>query len=161
MNENKYSFFEKTFNVPDNSDIKKISGKFETEMLYVTVPKQVIEEKKEPFPEIENRTANGIGEENKHEKLNNKKENTNEDSNKHGHGDEKENEKSNDREGLHEYIREKGGKQASLLKNVVMEFKNNKGIVITAILAFALGVLVAHKFESYGHSASLHNTKTD
>ncbi|XP_040988306.1 inactive protein RESTRICTED TEV MOVEMENT 2-like isoform X2 [Juglans microcarpa x Juglans regia] len=46
VHEEKIVYFEQTFEVPKNTDMDKITGKFSAEILYVTVPKQGVEEKR-------------------------------------------------------------------------------------------------------------------
>ncbi|KAL4633780.1 hypothetical protein ACB092_04G147100 [Castanea dentata] len=47
VNEDKMAYFDQSFKLPENSDVDKISARFEGEILYVTVPKQAVEEKRE------------------------------------------------------------------------------------------------------------------
>ena len=44
VNEDKMVYFDQSFKLPENSDDDKISGRFEGEILYVTVPKQAVKE---------------------------------------------------------------------------------------------------------------------
>ncbi|KAK9054485.1 hypothetical protein SSX86_025563 [Deinandra increscens subsp. villosa] len=51
--ENKYKRFEQSFELPKDADIQKITGKLDAEILYVSVPKKVGQERKdlsEPAP---------------------------------------------------------------------------------------------------------------
>lgn len=85
--ENKYKRFKETFKIPENSDIEKIKGKFEGEVLYVTIPKLL---------------PKGS-------------------------------------------LLEEGGGVGDLLQSVARNVSENKGIVITAVLAFSLGAMLSHK----------------
>lgn len=89
--ENKYKRFKEIFKIPENSDIGKIRGKFEGEVLYVTIPKLL------PKGSLLEEGGGGPG----------------------GVGD--------------------------LLQSVARNVSENKGIVITAVLAFSLGVMLSHK----------------
>ena len=44
VNEDKMVYFDQSFKLPENSDADKISGRFEGEILYVTVPEQAVRE---------------------------------------------------------------------------------------------------------------------
>ncbi|KAF5476951.1 hypothetical protein F2P56_003638 [Juglans regia] len=99
VHEDKIVYFEQTFTVPKNMDMDKTTGKFSGEILFVTVPKQVVEEKRNV----------GFSEE------------------------------------IREYLKNTNS------ENVVEMLKRNKGIFMTAILAFSLGVLVTRKSESTGN----------
>ncbi|KAL5544399.1 hypothetical protein UlMin_008183 [Ulmus minor] len=46
VHENRKLNFEKSYKVPENSNTDKITAKFDGEILYVTVPKQVVDEEK-------------------------------------------------------------------------------------------------------------------
>jgi len=90
--ENKCKRFRETFKIPENSDIEKIRGKFEEEVLYVTIPKLLLL--------LEGRRS----------------------------------------------VLEEGG-VGDLLQGVAKNVSKNKGIVITAVLAFSLGVMLSHRFK--------------
>ncbi|KAK9278644.1 hypothetical protein L1049_028217 [Liquidambar formosana] len=169
VSENKYSCFEKTCKLPENSDMENITGRFEGEMLHVIVPKQTVEEvEEEPANENanpngieeenhedEHGTTNGIKEEHDHEKPNYK-----DDDSKHGggHGShskkEEKRETSAEREDVCEECGEKWGPKASLLDSVMKRLNKHRGIFITAALAFSLGVWVSRRFESGGQEGS-------
>ncbi|WKA08365.1 hypothetical protein VitviT2T_026094 [Vitis vinifera] len=138
VSELKYIRFKQTFKLPNNSDIEKITAKFEGEILYVIVPK-VKEQKEEP--KEENGTASTVAEENVNEKPNK--------------GDDKQGEnidgeRNKQCEGVDKVFKEKLGRDAGLLECVISKLRKNKGIVMTAVLAFSLGVFITRKFESGG-----------
>lgn len=138
VSELKYIRFKQTFKLPNNSDIEKITAKFEGEILYVIVPK-VKEQKEEP--KEENGTASTVAEENVNEKPNK--------------GDDKQGEnidgeRNKQCEGVDKVFKEKLGPDAGLLECVISKLRKNKGIVMTAVLAFSLGVFITQKFESGG-----------
>ncbi|KAF5476950.1 hypothetical protein F2P56_003637 [Juglans regia] len=64
VDEEKIVYFEQTFEVPKNTDMDKTTGKFSAEILYVTIPKQVVEEKRTD----ENVEGNGSGSQREDEK---------------------------------------------------------------------------------------------
>ena len=142
VSELKYIRFKQTFKLPNNSDIEKITAKFEGEILYVIVPK-VKEQKEEP--KEENGTASTVAEENVNEKPNK--------------GDDKQGEnidgeRNKQCEGVDKVFKEKLGRDAGLLECVISKLRKNKGIVMTAVLAFSLGVFITRKFESGGEWGS-------
>nr|XP_043614324.1 histone chaperone RTT106-like [Erigeron canadensis] len=47
VSENKYKRFDQNFELPNNADIEKITGKLESEILYITVPKRVEQDHQE------------------------------------------------------------------------------------------------------------------
>ncbi|KAG2679155.1 hypothetical protein I3760_11G038500 [Carya illinoinensis] len=117
VREDKIVYFEHTFTVPKNTNMDKISGEFRGKILYVTVPKQVVEEKRTD----ENVEGNASGSQREDEKKS----------------------KGNAKVGFFEEITtDLKNKSLTNLENVVEMVKRNKGIVLTAILAFSLGVLV-------------------
>ncbi|KAG6686784.1 hypothetical protein I3842_11G038600 [Carya illinoinensis] len=135
VNEDKIVFFEQTYTVPKNTDLDNTTGKFSDEILYVTVPKQVVEEKRTD----ENVEENG----------------TDENVEGNASGSQREDEKKskgNANVGFsEETTKDLKNKSVTCLENVVEMFKRNKGILMTAILSFSLGVLVTRKSESTGH----------
>ncbi|PSR95824.1 Inactive protein RESTRICTED TEV MOVEMENT like [Actinidia chinensis var. chinensis] len=126
--EKKIVHFEQTYKVPENSDPEKTSGKFESEVLYVIVPKQVKEEERE----IQNRPANIVEEKHENDQQNKNDENTR---------------AANDK-GFQEATRKTRWNESGLLGSVVEVLSKNKGIVVTAVLAFSVGVLVCQRCQS-------------
>ncbi|VVA17054.1 PREDICTED: inactive RESTRICTED TEV [Prunus dulcis] len=160
VNEKKSEYFEQNFTIPPNSDVDKITGKFDGEILYVTVPKvaAVVEEKKEAEPEIENQNVDetaatepakpenknveGAAAENIH--LTRPK-NDGQHSNKDD-GASKKLSGINDRIFFSlENIRKWDKHEDGILKTAMEMLSKNKGTVITAVVAFSLGVLVSRQ----------------
>ncbi|BBH03909.1 HSP20-like chaperones superfamily protein, partial [Prunus dulcis] len=160
VNEKKSEYFEQNFTIPPNSDVDKITGKFDGEILYVTVPKvaAVVEEKKEAEPEIENQNVDetaatepakpenknveGAAAENIH--LTRPK-NDGQHSNKDD-GASKKLSGINDRIFFSlENIRKWDEHEDGILKSAMEMLRKNKGTVITAVVAFSLGVLVSRQ----------------
>ncbi|CAK9155678.1 unnamed protein product [Ilex paraguariensis] len=135
VSENKFIRFKQTFNVPENSNIEDIAGKFEDGLLYVAIPKYETKDMGE--------------EENEHEKREHD-ENFREGNVKQGDGNgyDHEEERVDEKEEFHEAHTENQWGEAGLFETVKEKLKKNKGIVITAILAFSVGVLMAQKFQS-------------
>ncbi|KAL3570989.1 hypothetical protein D5086_028238 [Populus alba] len=133
-NNSKVIYFEQKFKLPENSDTDKITGKFDGEILYVTVPKQ---EETYIEPEYQNTatatataTPTPTSDEN-HKRLEEK-----------GSMDSK-------RLFSRKYWRQED--EATPLEMALEMIKKNKGILLTAVLAFSLGIIVArHKLESGG-----------
>ncbi|GMY15677.1 17.8 kDa class I heat shock protein [Fagus crenata] len=155
-NDGKRIYFEQTFNLPENSDTDNITGKIDGEILYVTVPKQVAEETREH--EFVNNDVCGSEQENVHEKPINDKSyrDDHQHGNIHGYGYDSEKEKKRgNAQSAHMEFSEETIKQwergSTVLRSAVKMLKRNKGIVMTAILAFSLGVLVTHKLVSAGN----------
>lgn len=166
VNENEFKYFEENFTIPANSDVDKITGQFDDgEILYVTVPKvvAVVQEKKEPEivqekkeAEIEqNQNIEGEGAaaaENTHLRA------PNNNDGKYTHKDDGKDDGKNDAESNKllgnariffspENIR-KWEDDNGILRSAMEVLNKNKGIVITAIVAFSLGMLVSRKFET-------------
>lgn len=168
VNEKKSEYFEQNFTIPPNSDVDKITGKFDGEILYVTVPKvaAVVEEKKEAEPEIENqnveetaatepaksenKNVEGAAAENIH--LTRPK-NDGQHSNKDDGASKKLSGNNNDRIFFSlENIRKWDEHEDGILKTAMEMLRKNKGIVITAAVAFSLGMLVSRQtFQSAGN----------
>ncbi|KAJ0105050.1 hypothetical protein Patl1_17848 [Pistacia atlantica] len=150
--------FEQTFKLPPNSDIDQITGKFDGEILYVTVPKLVEAEKQQEVPERETEnisSSSNITEEIKEESSHHhhhKDENVN-----RGHAEvhgKEEHERQSDKnqmcssrvDSFDKEDVEKWAKQPSQLDWAMKILRKNKGIVVTAMIAFSLGVYVSRKF---------------
>ena len=159
VNENKCMYFEQTFALPENSDMDNISGKFDGDFLHVTVPrKSVVEENKQQESGNEN-YANSIGETSVQEEPNNRSENQ---SKHEGHGYLHEQRCDNEAKGemisketFHvaifpkEMIR-KWEQEDGPLEMAMKFLKKNKGVVLSVVIAFSIGVLVCRTFESSG-----------
>ncbi|KAJ0048275.1 hypothetical protein Pint_15259 [Pistacia integerrima] len=150
--------FEQTFKLPPNSDIDQITGKFDCETLYVTVPKLVEADKQQEVPERETEnisSSSNITEEIKEESSHHhhhKDENVN-----RGHAEvhgKEEHERQSDKkqmcssrvDSFNKEDVEKWAKQPSQLDWAMKILRKNKGIVVTAVIAFSLGVYVSRKF---------------
>ncbi|KAJ6875330.1 hypothetical protein NC652_034905 [Populus alba x Populus x berolinensis] len=129
-NNSKVIYFEQKFKLPENSDTDKITGKFDGEILYVTVPKQ---EETYIEPEYQNTataTATPTSDEN-HKRL------------------EEKGSMDSNRLFSRKYWRQED--EATPLEMALEMIKKNKGVLLTAVLAFSLGIIVArHKLESGG-----------
>ncbi|XWS48066.1 hypothetical protein CRYUN_Cryun13aG0040500 [Craigia yunnanensis] len=160
VNENKCMYFQQTFALPENSDMDNISGKFDGDFLHVTVPrKSVVEENKQQESGNENYT-NSIGETSVQEEPNNHGENQSK--HEEEHGDLHEQRWDNEAKG--EMISKETCRVASFPKEMMrkweqedsplemaMKFlKKNKGVVLSIVIAFSIGVLVRRMFESSG-----------
>lgn len=159
VNENEFKYFEENFTIPANSDVDKITGKFDGEILYVTVPKvvAVVQEKKEP--EIVQEKKEAEIEQNQNIEGAAAAENThlrapNNDDGKYTHKDDGTNDAESNKllgnariffsqENIRKWEDDNG-----ILRSAMEVLNKNKGIVITAIVAFSLGMLVSRKFET-------------
>jgi len=122
----KVIYFEQKFKLPENSDTDKITGKFDGEILYVTVPKQ---EETSVEHEYQN-TATATSDEN-HRRLEEK-----------GSID-------SYRFFSRKYWRQED--EATPLEKALEMIKKDKGILLTAVIAFSLGMIMTrHKLESRG-----------
>uniref|UniRef100_A0A803P8U8 SHSP domain-containing protein n=1 Tax=Cannabis sativa TaxID=3483 RepID=A0A803P8U8_CANSA len=151
VNENKYIRFNQTFKAPQESDLDGITAKFDGEILYLTVPK-----KKVLDPSHEN------NDQNLHQKSTGEKEKKKDhhDGINHHNKDQKE-------EKEHQKTKTEGEKEASksplyfpdesirrweretnYLKSAMGMLNKNKALVVTAILAFSLGMFITRKFDS-------------
>lgn len=132
VTENKYARFEQKFRVPENSDIANVTGKFEGELLYVTVPKKKIQ-KESGEGDTNGTTEKAEGENvgtqnapNEEGKLLSETVNTSE-------------------------IEKWRIRGSWVVESVKEKLKKRKGIVLTAVLAFSLGVFVSQKLHSNEH----------
>ncbi|XP_052183298.1 18.1 kDa class I heat shock protein-like [Diospyros lotus] len=150
-NENKTVQLDQTFRMPPNSNTHNISARFDSGILYVIVPKEVKKEDQDPRDEVtandekrpDEPKADAITQD-----LTEKREND-------------ENATATREEGFQPPTpagmrrRPEDGLQASVAemlsdgKRIVVELLiRKKEIVITAVLAFSLGVFVSQKFQS-------------
>ena len=174
VNEDKMVYFDQSFKLPENSDDDKISGRFDGEILYVTVPKRAVEERREheTVKEIVSDKAKQI----EHEKPINDESLNRDDHHHHRdkpgniHGHDSEMEKMSNTGNIHGHNSETEKRssrnapmcfsketiegwenESGLLGSAVKMLRRNKGIVMAAVLAFSLGVLVTRKLESPGY----------
>lgn len=163
--DNKYIMrFEQMFPLPPNSDMDKVSGKFDGELLYVTVPKRAKEESTEQ-PSLP-ASASGENEQQILHRNDDIPENVVEESNDHqmreGHDDRacrKDNKETNNKSEKdssvdsfgEDFLRKWGNEPSHPFERGMKILRSNKGIIITAVLAFSLGVLLSRKFGSADH----------
>lgn len=150
-NEQKRVRFELTFPLPFDSDMDKIAGNFDSEILYVYVPRLSSQENKESH-EIEE-AANGNVE--SPEEIESQ-EPFNADNEGRDHSqqyrerekEQRKNEKAH-MEGFSEEVMRKWGRETGMSRGAAVDvLRRNKGIVITAVIAFSFGLYVSHKFQS-------------
>lgn len=156
--------FEQMFPLPPNSDMDKVSGKFDGELLYVTVPKRAKEESTEQ-PSL-SASASGENEQQILHRNDDIPENVVEESNDHQmrEGDDdracqKDNKETNNKSEKdssvdsfgEDFLRKWGNEPSHPFERGMKILRRNKGIIITAVLAFSLGVLLSRKFGSADH----------
>lgn len=158
VRENKYKRFEQSFELPKNADIEKITGKLDGEILYISVPKKVEQEhqeikhgsnihggEREVFHEAPEPGSHEDDEDEEEEDDSDKK------SEPYENEDESDNKKDLERKNPRRDSEEDWRKEADLFLRLAIEkLRKNKGIVMTAIFAFSLGVLVTQKLQSNG-----------
>ncbi|KAF5205990.1 Hsp20-like chaperones superfamily protein [Thalictrum thalictroides] len=205
VSENKYSRFKQIYELPEDSDIDNISGRFDGGLLFIIIPKKKVEGLMQQ-PKSEIHSANEIEEEKKHvhdksgnkdddKKNHEKKEAKHEESidNKQNHekkDDKCDEELKKDGEDKHDKKRDlpyvekvdnmiKQGKEGALtgevgkkmkedwrkltadrvkskeeldtmMRTAIEKIKNNKTVIVTAVLAFSLGLYFSRKFQSGG-----------
>lgn len=157
VSQNKKKRFEQRFELPKNSDIENITGKLDGEILYISVPKKAEQE----HEEIKHGSSHGA----KMDTFDPTPTTTSEpapvsDVDKDDNGknsdayesDEKEDEIGLERRKHRRDSNEDWVQEADLfLRLAIEQLKKNKGIVVTAIFAFSLGMLVTRKFQSNEH----------
>lgn len=145
--EQKHVRFHLSFPAPVDSEIDKIAGKFDGGILYVTLPKQIAQEdSKESDTEKGGIEDVGRAEENDSHTTNADEEGR--DPIQHvGHEEieQKGNENGHIRDVSEQVIRK--WDQETVLRNAVGVLRKNKGIVVTAVIAFSLGIYVSQKFQ--------------
>ncbi|KAI3726901.1 hypothetical protein L1987_66708 [Smallanthus sonchifolius] len=159
VRENKYKRFEQSFELPKDADIEKITGKLDGEILYISVPKKVEQEHHEikhdniPAPAPASTPAPVSDEdESKSDTCEEDDDNKSDEDVNEDESDNKDGKKDLERKKHRMGIDENWGQEAELFLRLAIEkLRNNKGIVVTAIFAFSLGVLVTQKFQSDGH----------
>lgn len=145
-NERKNVHFQLTFPVPEDSDVDKIAGKFDNGILSVTVPKRIAKENKASGIEEASNADVKRAEENKNQEPN--ADNEGRDPSQHDSQRQKD-EKSHENAHVGDFSEQLTRKweQEPMLRSALEVLRKNKGIVITAVIAFSLGVLVSHKFQ--------------
>lgn len=166
--QNKTVRFDQTYEIPgpENSDTNNVRAKFDGEMLYVTIPKKPEgEEKKKKNDDVFNgQEKNNDTQQqkpddqavlkNQEEKITEQKPATDEAKNKELGGDDRNGSKKEEKlkEGNDQSIRfsqedvkkwENDGDNC--LRNTIKMLSQNRGIVITAVIAFSLGLLLSRR----------------
>ncbi|KAG5039480.1 hypothetical protein JHK85_011956 [Glycine max] len=165
LNEWKHVHFRLTFPAPLNSDMDKIAGKFDGGILYVTVPKQVTQQNKESeTAKVGNGKVERAEEKDSHQHGNGEVERAAENDSHAPNADEgrigpnqhdnhiEHEVKRHENEHIGEFPEQviRNWHQESMLRSAVGVLRKNKGIVVTAVIAFSLGLFVSHKFNSTG-----------
>ncbi|XP_021286979.1 inactive protein RESTRICTED TEV MOVEMENT 2-like [Herrania umbratica] len=152
VNENKCIYIDQTFPLPENSDLDNIVGKFEGERLYITVPKILAAEQDEDEDSRENdENTNSTAEEaNSNDENQRKHEQSHgaihpHDSNKKG----KRNEACRVASFPKEIVK-KWNKEDNPLQMAIKCLKRNKGVVLSIVISFSLGVWVSQLFIKNG-----------
>lgn len=161
LNEWKHVHFRLTFPAPLNSDMDKIAGKFDGGILYVYVPKQVTHQNKESATaKVGNRKVERSEEKDRHQHGNGEVERAAENDSHAPNADEgrigpnqhdnhiEHEVKRHENEHIGEFPEQviRNWHQESALRSALGVLRENKGIVITAVIAFSLGLLVSRKF---------------
>lgn len=162
--DNKYvTRFQQMFTLPPDSDVDKISGKYDGELLYVTVPKRAkAETSKQPLlipasasasEENKQQTDDipeNLVEETKDSQMPGGDDHACQKDNKVGKNNKSEKDSCVDSFG-EDFLRKWGNEPSQRFEKGIKILQRNKGIIITALLAFSLGVLLSRKFGSAGH----------
>ncbi|KAJ1438964.1 HSP20-like chaperone [Sesbania bispinosa] len=169
-NEQKRVRFQLTFPAPVDSDMDKIAGNFDGGILYVTVPKRIAQENRESETEQagnghvereeennshEPNAANEGRDPNQHvsqteQQIDSHEPNADNEGRdtshhvSHTEQEEKRNENAHISDFPEQVIRKL--EQESMLRSAAEVLRKNKGIVITAVIAFSMGLFVSSKF---------------
>ncbi|KAL6183145.1 hypothetical protein ACLB2K_044556 [Fragaria x ananassa] len=169
VNEREHDYIDENFPLPANSDVNKITGKFDGEILYVTVPKvvavaeavkepeiaeavkepEIVEARKEPQIVEPKKEPQIVQERKKPEITENHKIEAAPAAEYTNKYDAEPNRLLGNAwiffsaENIKKWEEDNG-----ILRSAREVLSKNKGIVITAIVAFSLGMLVSHKFET-------------
>ncbi|OVA00301.1 Alpha crystallin/Hsp20 domain [Macleaya cordata] len=171
LSENKYSRFKQVFDIPRDSDIEKINGRFDGGLLFVIIPKKKAEILEEPKKEI--LIPKDIVEEKKQEQAKKEEDPKKKgDDNRHehaGHDLHGEKKKEMERNGRKEdlngkkeekkerkgWVKEVEGMKEKEVLEVFMEnakeiISKNKVAIATAVIAVSVGLYLSHKLRSGG-----------
>ncbi|XP_042512612.1 22.0 kDa heat shock protein-like [Macadamia integrifolia] len=151
LTENKYKRFKVNYNLPIESDIDKISGKFDNGLLFVIIPKKeyVIEEEPKEQPQI----ADTIAEQKKQETSKTEEKPKKGDPKQETTNTERKTKESKNKEGK-VGLNEDGGKKDEIefkfgyLGSATEMINRNKGMVLAAILGFTVGMYLSHKLRN-------------
>ncbi|KAL6541360.1 hypothetical protein OROHE_011068 [Orobanche hederae] len=130
VNDREHVYIEEDFPIPANSDVDKISGKFDGEFLYVTVPKVVAIVQENKVPEIVEEMEPETVEARKGPEI-----------------VEPNRLLGNARIFFSKETIRKWEEDNGILRSAKEVLSKNKGMVITAVVAFSLGMVVSRKFE--------------
>ncbi|KAL2539494.1 inactive protein RESTRICTED TEV MOVEMENT 2-like [Abeliophyllum distichum] len=141
--ENKYIRFEQSYKVPENSIVEETSAKFEDEILYVIIPKKT-RARKEGHEIMQSSSGDD-------DDTQNYESSRDEDIDKDNHQDNCYNcENEVLEEEFHDMKTENQSNEGKLLEELKKKLKMNRKTIITAVLAFTLGVFVSQKLQSNG-----------
>ncbi|CAA3030093.1 Hypothetical predicted protein [Olea europaea subsp. europaea] len=154
--ENKYIRFEQSYKVPENSNIEETSAKFEDEILYVIIPLKTRESKEghsisssSSDDEDDSQSFESSWDtEDLHENNDQSKDND------EGSSYNSENKGVLEEEEFHDTKMEKQSYEGKLLEEVKKRLMKNKKTILTAVLAFSLGILFSQKLQSNGQRMS-------
>ncbi|RDX84474.1 hypothetical protein CR513_34469, partial [Mucuna pruriens] len=150
-NEHKRVHFEVTFPVPADSDTDNISGNFDSEILYVYVPRRTSQEHRES--EIEKAPNGNVERPQEIEREEHHVVNEGRDHVQHEEHGEKELERRNEsaqRMGSFSDKLTRKWEQKHDVARALAEFLiTNKVVVITALVAFSFGLYVSNKFNAW------------
>ncbi|XP_027169105.1 inactive protein RESTRICTED TEV MOVEMENT 2-like [Coffea eugenioides] len=156
----KHIRFQQSYRVPDNSDIQEATAKFEDEILYMIIPKTATAEnesnrEKDTVPQtdhIQEESQQKNDSDRDHQVIDNDQDEIdNHQRTEKGSSEEPKKEEDCDgehEEEFHDARKESVRNESSLLETLRLQLKKNKGIVVTAVLAFSLGVFVCQKFQT-------------
>lgn len=155
VNEEKRVHFELVFPVPKDSDTDKITGKFDGEILYVTIIKRESASAQENLKTESAKPQNGTSVRRQEENHKRDEQHSADDNQQRDHNRQEDHRMEEKRRneitqvgGFTQELIRKWEKEPTILSGAVKVLRQNKGIVITAVLAFSLGLLVSHKFQS-------------
>lgn len=153
-NEQKRVHFELTFPVPADSDMDNISGNFDSEILYVYVPKRHSHEEHR-VSEIEKASKGNvegpqeIGSEEHNNVIYNEGRDHGQHEDEYREKEDTRNENAQYMEGFSRELTRKWEQKHDMSRALVKVLMRNKGVAITAIMAFSFGLYVSHKFHSW------------
>ncbi|KAL0292104.1 UNVERIFIED_CONTAM: class I heat shock protein 1 [Sesamum calycinum] len=135
---NKAIRFEESFKVPADSNIEETSAIFEDEIFYITIPK------KKDAPSVRGGNQNNVSDDSDNDNSGN----TNNNACDQRHQGTAQQEEEDDEEEFHDAELAHNWNESSLLEKLPKKLKENRTVVLTAILAFSLGFLVSHCCQS-------------
>ncbi|XP_047169577.1 uncharacterized protein LOC124838102 [Vigna umbellata] len=147
-NEEKRVHFELKFAAPADGELENISGNFDSEILYVNVPKRASQEHRESGIEKASNAHFERAEETEteeHDAVNDDYVAHRYDTPHHEDGENEE--RRHNIDDSQNITRKRGQKHIS--RSAVEVLMRNKGVVTAAIFAFSFGLYVSHKFHSW------------